>query len=213
MTTASGAPSPVPALPQGLVEAIEHAGYYPALVADSIAEALAGEEVDAHLVHHEATFADDELRRHVTVLALTPTRLVAAHTDEHPADATCPVPYAVTGVETVPLRRIDSVIVSRTVADPANYRPGTTPRDVVVTVGWGSISRLDLEPATCGDPGCEADHGYTGTTTSDDLSVRVSEAGDGAEIVMQALEFAAALSAATVGSGGRRPTAGSPARA
>ena len=41
---------------------------------------LAAEPVRAYLVHHEATFDHDELHRHITVLALTPTRLVVGHT-------------------------------------------------------------------------------------------------------------------------------------
>jgi hypothetical protein len=56
----------------------------------------------------------------------------------------------------------------------------------------------DLEPAGCSDPNCDADHGYTGSATADDLSLRVSEAGDGPETVAQALAFARALSEATV---------------
>ena len=67
---------------------------------------------------------------------------------------------------------------------------------MVLTLGWGAVSRLDLEPATCSDPDCEGDHGYTGTATADDLSVRVSEVGDGAEGVQQALAFASAVNAA-----------------
>ena len=59
------------------------------------------------------------------------------------------------------------------------------------------MSRIDLEPATCGDPQCEADHGFTGTSSNDDLSVRVSEVADGADVVAQALLFSAALSHAT----------------
>ncbi|MGA0980757.1 MAG: DUF5998 family protein, partial [Candidatus Nanopelagicales bacterium] len=53
---------------------IERSGYYPALVADALETALAGEPLVAYVVHHEATFDRDELRRHVTVLVLTPTR-------------------------------------------------------------------------------------------------------------------------------------------
>jgi D-arabinose 5-phosphate isomerase GutQ len=60
------------------------------------------------------------------------------------------------------------------------------------------MSRIDLEPATCGDPDCEADHGYTGALTSDDFTLRVSEAGDGTNRVRDLLTFARALSAATV---------------
>jgi hypothetical protein len=178
--------------------AIEHAGYYPDLVSETVESALVGEPVESWLVHHEATFDRDELRRHVTVLALTPTRLVVTHTDDHPADDSCPVPYATTSAESVPVGSVGSVVVSRTLAEPAAHRPGRAPREVVVTVGWGAVSRIDLEPATCGDPDCEADHGYTGTSASDDLSVRVSVEGDGEDAVVQALEFARALGAVTV---------------
>ena len=52
-------------------------------------------------------------------------------------------------------------------------------------------------PAVCADPDCEADHGYTGTATLDDFSVRVSQAADGEEGVAGALEFARAISLAT----------------
>jgi len=67
----------------------------------------------------------------------------------------------------------------------------------VRTIGWGAVSRIDLEPASCGDPSCDADHGYTGTASNDDLALRVSEAADGAEVVAQTLTFAASLSEAT----------------
>ncbi len=177
--------------------AIQRAGYYPELVAESVDMALAGQPVVSWLVHHEAAFDRDELRRHVTVLALSPTRLVVSHTDDHPADAANPVPSATTSTETVAVRQISSVVVSRTVAEPVRHVVGTLPREVVLTVGWGAVARLDLEPATCGDPECDADHGYTGTSTSDDLSVRVSAEGDGEDAVAQALEFARALAAAT----------------
>ena len=85
----------------------------------------------------------------------------------------------------------------RLVEEAPLQRPGTLPREVVLTIGWGAVSRIDLEPAACGDPNCEADHGYTGNSTADDLSLRVSEAGDGPETVRRALAFAQALSEAT----------------
>jgi len=61
------------------------------------------------------------------------------------------------------------------------------------------VSRIDLEPAGCQDPSCEADHGYTGTASNDDLAVRVSEVADGSDVVSQVLHFASALSEATAG--------------
>ena len=77
-----------------LRSAIEASGYYPDVVADALAAAVAGEAVEAHLVHHEPTIDErDEVRRHVTVLVLTPTRLILAHTDEHAPDDILPAPY------------------------------------------------------------------------------------------------------------------------
>jgi len=182
--------------------AIERAGYYPALVTEALVTSLAHEPVRSWLVHHEATFDRDELRRHVTVLVLTPTRLLVGHTDDHPADDVVPLASATTSTEAVPLRQIGTVVVTRTLDDPVGHVVGQVPRDVVLTVGWGAVARIDLEPATCGDPECDADHGYTGTSTADDLTVRVSAEGDGADAVTQALAFAAELSAATAASVG-----------
>ena len=62
--------------------AIDRVGYYPAVVADAVEAALSNETVTSFVIHHEPTFDHDEVRRHVTVLALTPTRLIVAHTDE-----------------------------------------------------------------------------------------------------------------------------------
>lgn len=185
------------AMTQRLRTDIQRSGYYPDLVSDALETALADEPLVSYVVHHEATFDRDELRRHITVLALTPTRLVVSHTDEHPADDLHPVASATASTEAVRLERVDSVVVSRVVDDPARHRPGNPASEVVLTIGWGAVSRLDLEPATCADPQCDADHGYTGTSSNDDLSVRVSAAADGAEVVGRVLEFAAALSQAT----------------
>lgn len=185
------------ALVRKLRSDIQRSGYYPDLVADALDTALADETLASYVVHHEATFDRDELRRHVTVLALTPTRLIVGHTDEHPADEANPRPYASASTEAVRLERVDSVVVTRVVGDPERHKPGGPAAEVVLTIGWGAVSRIDLEPATCGDPQCDADHGYTGTASNDDLSVRVSEAADGAEVVRQVLAFTAALSAAT----------------
>lgn len=183
---------------QDLRSAIERSGYYPALVSEAVESAVGSEPITSYLVHQETTFDANEVRRHVTVLVLTSTRFVVSHTDEQTGDQGHPVPYATTSTESVRIERINSVVVSRTVANPESYRPGTLPREVVLTIGWGAVQRLDLEPAGCSDPSCEADHGYTGSATADDLSLRVSEAGDGPETVGQALTFARALSDATL---------------
>ena len=180
----------------GLRAAIEHAGYYPELVADTIDAAVAGETVQAFVVHQETTFDSDEVRRHITLLVLTDSRLVLGHADDRPAEQLTPAPFVTASTEAVPLATVRSVVVNRVITDPVRYSGGR-PQEVTVTIGWGAVSRLDLEPATCGDPDCEADHGYTGTASADDIALRVSEAAEGADAVDAMLDFAAALSRAT----------------
>ncbi|MGV1005281.1 MAG: DUF5998 family protein [Candidatus Nanopelagicales bacterium] len=175
---------------------IASSGYYPELVSDTLDTALAGEEVLSHVIQHEATFDREELRRHISVLLLTPSRLLVVHIDDFPPDETSPTNYASANSEAVRLQRVASIVVNRIVAEPAKHRPGGMVREVMLTIGWGAVSRIDLEPATCGDPDCAADHGYTGTSSNDDFSVRVSEAGDGVGSVARTLAFAEALSAA-----------------
>ena len=185
----------------GLRSAIERSGYYPGLVADAVFSALGAEAVVSYVVQADALFDPAmEVRRHMTVLVLTPTRLVYSHTDEYPADESDPEsrPQAETSTEAVRFSRISSVAVTRVVPDPASYVPGVTmPTEVVLTIGWNVLSHVELEPAHCGDENCEADHGYTGTITADDLTMRVSEAADGDEAVRQVLDFAVALTEAT----------------
>ncbi len=175
---------------------IAASGYYPELVADTLGTALGDEEPVSYVIQHEATFDRDELRRHISLLLLTPTRLVVLHIDDFPPDESCPVPYASANSEAVRLADVRTVVVNRIVGNPAQHRPGRPMREVMLTIGWGAVSRLDIEPATCGDPECTAEHGFTGATSNDDFSVRVSEAGDGADAVQRTLDFAAALSAA-----------------
>ena len=82
-------------------------------------------------------------------------------------------------------------------ADPAQYLLGALGHGVTGTIGWGSVSRVDLLPATCGDPNCDADHGYEGTLTADDISLRISSVADGEAKLREAMVFAHALQAAT----------------
>lgn len=177
---------------------LDRAGYYPDLVADVLDVALAGEPVLAHLVHPETTFDAAEVRRHVTVLVLTETRLVVAHVDDHPADSEHPSASAAATTESVPLHQLRSVALTHVVADPHEHRTGATPAELTLAVGWGAVSRVDLEPAGCADPQCEADHGMTGTVTPDDVVVRVSAVAEGLDAVREAADFAKRLSAATL---------------
>ena len=90
-----------------------------------------------------------------------------------------------------------SVVVTRMTTNPtAGPQP---PAEAVLTIGWGAVHRVDLEPAGCSDPQCEADHGYTGTLASDDFSLRVLGCRGRLRRRGGLLSFAASLSARTRG--------------
>lgn len=182
---------------QNLRKEIHRTGYYPEVVADAVTGAVAGEQVVSFYVHHEPTFENDEVRRHQSVVVLTPSRLILAHTDEHAGDDLLPEPYTSTTTEAVTLTSIRTVVVTRMVANPT--KGVAPPAEAVLTIGWGGVGRLDLEPAACSDPECDADHGYTGTLAGDDYTLRVSAAAEGSDAVAGLLAFSDALSARTRG--------------
>lgn len=202
-------PSPIVDHRADLRRQLDRAGYYPELVADVIDVALADEPVEAHLVHVETTFATSEVRRHVTVLVLTASRLVLAHVDDHAgeddadADAAHPHAHAHAGssaaatTEAVPLSQVKSVVLTHMVNAPEKHAAGDPPAELTLAIGWGAVSRIDLEPAQCGDPQCEGDHGLTGSMANDDVLVRISAQAEGQDAVRAAVSFARALSAAT----------------
>lgn len=186
-------------LPTALLGDIERAGYYPTLVSDVLAAAVAGEPVRAHLVHQETTLDHDAVRRHITVLALTDSRLVIAHADDHGPDPSSPMAtesMATATTETVPLRLVRGVMLAHVVPAPDQYVAGSLGRDLTLTIGWGTVSRVDLIPAGCADPNCQLDHGFEGSITGDDIALRVSADADGDQVLQQAYAFSAALSAA-----------------
>lgn len=185
---------------KALSKDIERAGYYPAIVSDVVHVALAGQEVVSHLVHAETVFDRSEVRRHITTLVLTPTRLIIAHVDDVPAEHPEMPPAAAATTESVPVKQIKAVGITHGIADPAQYRPGSSAAEITLAISWGAVSRVDLEPAVCPDPDCDVDHGYTGSIMPDDVVVRVSEAAEGQAALNAAVQFATALSHATADS-------------
>lgn len=173
---------------------IDAAGYFPDLVEEAVVLAVGDEELVDFVVHHEPTFNHDEIHRHVTILALTPTRLIVGHTDDHPAEPPNSGTYAAASTESVALSKIDTVVLTRVVSTPEDYRSGAAAvNETWLSVGWGAVRRIDLEQASCSDPECDADHGYSGALVGDDLTVRVSAAIDGSDRVLRLVRFASTL--------------------
>ena len=133
--------SDAPVLPADLTDAIDRAGYYPALVADVVAAALVREPIENHLVHLETTFDRDVVRRHITVLVLTPTRLLIAHADDHADEPPAPQDVATATTESIPLSAVRGVMLTHVVENPSTYVPGSLGREISLTLGWGTVAR------------------------------------------------------------------------
>ncbi len=73
-------------------------------------------------------------------------------------------------------------------------------RELTLSIAWSGGQRLDMGPASCVDPQCEADHGYTGTIAQEDIVLRISAEADGLQAVQDAKLFARALRAVNTGS-------------
>lgn len=161
------------------------AGYFPEFISDTVERALAGEEIRAHFVHPETTLDNEHFMRHLTVLVLTPTRLLINHTDEAEARRSefSSSAGAASTTESIPLRSITGAAVTRVCAHPERYNAQQPSAEAWLQLGWGIVHRVELLPAVCPDPTCDADHGLTGELTSDDLVIRVSEPADGADKV------------------------------
>ena len=185
---------------ESLTAALERTGFYPRLVGDVVEDALDGRAPLAQLTHLETHFERSEVRRHVTVLVLTEDMLVVTHVDEAPLDDSGHRMSAQVSTESVPVSQIATVVLSYLYSEPAEYTPDDPVREVTLAIAWSGGQRLDIVPAGCGDPQCEADHGYTGTMAQEDLVLRISAEADGPRAVQDAKHFARLLRAVNTGS-------------
>jgi hypothetical protein len=178
---------------RSLDEDLNRAGFYPVMVADVVHDALDGREPLSHLVHLETHFDRNEVHRHITVLVLTDDMLVITHVDDQQLDEEGEQVVAQISTESVPVSQIRSVVLSYIYAQPQDYKPSDQARELTLAIAWSGGQRLDMGPAGCADPQCDADHGYTGNIIQEDIVLRVSSEADGAQAVQNAKAFARAL--------------------
>jgi hypothetical protein len=178
---------------RSLDEDLNRAGFYPVMVADVVNDALDGREPLSHVVHLETHFDRNEVHRHITVLVLTEDMLVITHVDDQQLDDAGQQMVAQISTESVPVSQIRSVVLSYIYAQPQDYKPSDQARELTLAIAWSGGQRLDMGPAGCADPQCDADHGYTGNIVQEDIVLRVSAEADGAQAVQNAKSFARAL--------------------
>lgn len=165
-------------------EAIDATGYHPALVAEAVSDAIGSDIALTHFVAQETTFDSHEVRRHVTVAIVTQKSFIVVHVDDEEVEGKTVVTAT---SESVSRAQIRSVMITRS-ADPSGKLS-----EVLVGIGWGGVSRMELEPNDCGNPNCDGDHGYSGVITSEDIQLRASRLAEGEESVRALLTFARSI--------------------
>lgn len=192
---------------------LDRAGFYPKMVADIIDEALDGRETGAHLVHLETHFDQHEVHRHITVLVLAEDVLLVAHVDDQQLDEKGKEVMAQVSTELVQLSKVTTVATSYVYHQPQNYNTGDMVKELTLGIAWAGAQRIDLAPAGCADPACDADHGYTGTSQQEDLVLRVSAEADGVNAVTAARGFAKSMRRASAPRSAEAPRTGAAAPA
>lgn len=180
-----------------LLTSLERSGFYPAMMAEVLVDALDGAEARADFVHLETHFDHNEVHRHSTVLVLTDDVLLASHVDDHQMNEEGTHVMAQISTEAIPLDRISTVTLTYVYDQPQNFTPGTGPQELTLSIAWTGGQRLDIAPAGCPDPDCVADHGYAGSLSTEDIVIRVSAEADGIDTLREASAFAKALRKAT----------------
>lgn len=194
-----GAGTTANAKARDLEAALQRAGFYPRLVQDVVNDALDGQECLAHLVHLETHFDRTEVHRHITVLVLTEDMLVITHVDDQQLDDAGEQVVAQVSTESVPVSQIRSVVLSYLYSQPQDYKPSDPARELTVSIAWSGGQRLEMGASSCGDPNCDADHGYSGTIVQEDLALRISAEAEGLQAVADAKAFARALRSVNTG--------------
>ena len=169
---------------QEIKEAIDATGYHPDLVAEAVSDALGSDTPLTHFVAQETTFDSHEVRRHVTVAIVTHANLIVVHVDDEDVDGKTVVTAT---SESVARNQIRSLMITRS-ADPSGKLS-----EVLVGIGWGGISRIELESNDCGNVECDGDHGYSGVITAEDIQLRASRLAEGEESVRALLAFARSI--------------------
>ncbi|AOZ72680.1 hypothetical protein BK816_04730 [Boudabousia tangfeifanii] len=171
-------------LPDSLIQDINRAGVHPKQLMHSLQRALGTQTLRGWLVQVMTDLDSMEIFRHVTVAAFSDTHFFRAHVDEEDAEA-------MISVEVVSLPRIHTYLVAD--AYDTKLPDSEQLSELSLRLNWGSIRRFGLDPNQCSDPSCDADHGYQGVSTPDDLLLIAKRNVDGPEEIAKMEDFIAQL--------------------
>lgn len=157
-----------------LATQVSDTGFFPEIVIEALNGAVGDIEAEDFFVHREPIFDLEVAGHHLTVLILLSGKLVVGHFDETDLGQG---PRIVASTEVIPLPQINAVSLNKAYAFPEGQEVKI--KEAWVNIAWGIAQRLELRENSCGDPSCDKDHGSVGTVMADDITLRVSVAGDG----------------------------------
>ncbi len=178
-----------------LIKLIRDNAFYSNLVLENVLELVASETVFGFLLDSTTSFENDGLVRQQLILVVTPTRLLVCFTEELPAGMVPDNPANLRiNTESVPLSKVGTCQAQKYYQVDLE-RPDSSPalNEVIVSLNWTSTQTIDFGPASCDDPECQNEHGYTGQIRQGDYSAKYSVAADGEYWVEHALAFVSAL--------------------
>ncbi|WP_022867930.1 DUF5998 family protein [Schaalia vaccimaxillae] len=159
---------------------IERAGFYPQIAKRALRRALRGTEPLATLCQVDAAFDRGSVFRHLTVATLTSSCLIHVHIDELESGGA--------GVATA-IHPISSIMGASMMEVVDRPEISCEVSELTIAINVGGQRRTEIEPAHCDDPQCTADHGYSASTFPDDLTIRISGAADGVDVLAEAEQF------------------------
>ncbi|MDR1393977.1 MAG: DUF5998 family protein [Bifidobacteriaceae bacterium] len=179
---------------------LESVGYFPGILLKVIGVALGDQVPVASYVHADVAIGHSTIGRHLSVLVITPDRLIVGHADDHSENEFGPAAVAVS-TEAIRLRDIRVIGLNHIYLTSDEEAGLEVPAVLRLVISWGAGQVMEIEPIECPDQGCETDHGYSGTVSNEDIALTVNADLAGIPAASALLEFARKLSAVVAAAG------------
>lgn len=167
--------------------------FYERLVLHSLTNLRGNRELEAFLLDSSTSFENDGLVRQQLILMLTQTDLMVCYIEEI-ADLPDSDSKLRISTEIVPIQKLGPFQVQRYYSNPGRFGSADSYlNEVVLSLSWTRTQAIDIGPASCDDPECTNEHGYTGQSRLGDYSAKYSRKLDNQYWIEHAEKFATTL--------------------
>jgi hypothetical protein len=176
-----------------VVKVVTENKFYDRLVLNSLSNLRGAKEIQAFLLDSSTSFEHDGLVRQQLVLMLTESELLVCYVEEIAEMPDSDSKLRVS-TEIVPIRRLGPFQVQRYYSNPAKFGSSESVlNEVVLSLSWTGNQALDIGPASCDDPECTNEHGFTGQSRMGDYTAKYSLKLDNQYWIDHAEKFATSL--------------------